>query len=334
LLQTKSAPNGADGRRCACGKEYRRQDLEREIHTRLVGRKVWCWNFVAGRTEIVGWHLCNGQASSVTTKDANKGPNYMLLDKEVCDFGVATIVLRKAKLLGFMTSMYLLKMKTIWPYFGGKKVTFTWALDTGVGGGSAADASRDPHYYDDGTLLKGEQSDPVYVVYGDAKFWIPSPAVFQAMGFDWAKVWVRPEERMALVATVPRDGTLLKEMSSAGVYVVYGGAKFGIPSSQVFDDLGFDWTKVGLVPDGALAQISTMPRDGTLLREMGSDTGYRFFSMSTNPAATASKSPTRLILAPDRKPIVWTEEERKKGQAWGLKTIESFHTHGTPPVGE
>ena len=40
----------------------------------------------------------------------------------------------------------------------------------------------------------------------------------------------------------------------------------------------------------------------------------------------------RLILAPDWKPIVWTEEERKKGQAWGLKTIESFHTHGTPPI--
>lgn len=40
----------------------------------------------------------------------------------------------------------------------------------------------------------------------------------------------------------------------------------------------------------------------------------------------------RLVLAPDWKPIVWTEEERKKGQAWGLKTIESFHTHGTPPV--
>jgi catechol 2,3-dioxygenase len=38
----------------------------------------------------------------------------------------------------------------------------------------------------------------------------------------------------------------------------------------------------------------------------------------------------RLVLAPDWKPITWTEEERKKGQAWGLKTIESFHTHGTP----
>lgn len=40
----------------------------------------------------------------------------------------------------------------------------------------------------------------------------------------------------------------------------------------------------------------------------------------------------RVILAPDWQPIVWTETERKKGQAWGLKTIESFHTHGTPPI--
>ena len=40
----------------------------------------------------------------------------------------------------------------------------------------------------------------------------------------------------------------------------------------------------------------------------------------------------RLILAPDWEPVCWTEADRRKGQAWGLKTIESFHTHGTPPV--
>jgi len=40
----------------------------------------------------------------------------------------------------------------------------------------------------------------------------------------------------------------------------------------------------------------------------------------------------RLILAPDWEPVCWTEADRKKGQAWGLKTIASFHTHGTPPV--
>ena len=41
---------------------------------------------------------------------------------------------------------------------------------------------------------------------------------------------------------------------------------------------------------------------------------------------------SRLILQPDWETITWTETDRKKGQAWGLKTIESFHTYGTPPI--
>jgi catechol 2,3-dioxygenase len=40
----------------------------------------------------------------------------------------------------------------------------------------------------------------------------------------------------------------------------------------------------------------------------------------------------RLILAPDWETVTWSQAERAKGQAWGLETIESFHTHGTPPV--
>jgi catechol 2,3-dioxygenase len=40
----------------------------------------------------------------------------------------------------------------------------------------------------------------------------------------------------------------------------------------------------------------------------------------------------RLVLAPDWQSVDWTEAERAKGQAWGLKTIDTFHTHGTPPV--
>jgi catechol 2,3-dioxygenase len=38
------------------------------------------------------------------------------------------------------------------------------------------------------------------------------------------------------------------------------------------------------------------------------------------------------VYDPEHPPTVWTEEERKKGQAWGVKTVESFHTYGTPPV--
>jgi catechol 2,3-dioxygenase len=42
----------------------------------------------------------------------------------------------------------------------------------------------------------------------------------------------------------------------------------------------------------------------------------------------------RLILDPDYEAIVWNKEERMKGQAWGLKTVESFHTRGTPTLEE
>ena len=38
----------------------------------------------------------------------------------------------------------------------------------------------------------------------------------------------------------------------------------------------------------------------------------------------------RLILDPDFETVYWTLEERKKGQAWGLATVPSFHTRGTP----
>ena len=38
------------------------------------------------------------------------------------------------------------------------------------------------------------------------------------------------------------------------------------------------------------------------------------------------------VFDPEYEPVVWTEAERRKGQAWGVKTVESFHTYGTPPV--
>lgn len=62
-----------------------------------------------------------------------------------------------------------------------------------------------------------------------------------------------------------------------------------------------------------------------------------FFLYVYEPAGNrveVANAGARLILAPDWKTVTWTESDRKKGQAWGLKTIPSFHTHGTPPVAE
>jgi catechol 2,3-dioxygenase len=59
---------------------------------------------------------------------------------------------------------------------------------------------------------------------------------------------------------------------------------------------------------------------------------HLFKTKKSWPGVEIAKAGARLVLAPDWKSTVWTQEERKNGQAWGLKTIESFHTHGTPPV--
>jgi catechol 2,3-dioxygenase len=39
-----------------------------------------------------------------------------------------------------------------------------------------------------------------------------------------------------------------------------------------------------------------------------------------------------LIFAPDWEPIVWTQAERAKGQAWNLRLPHTFHSYGTPTV--
>jgi catechol 2,3-dioxygenase len=42
----------------------------------------------------------------------------------------------------------------------------------------------------------------------------------------------------------------------------------------------------------------------------------------------------RFVYAPDEPCVVWTEADRAKGQAWGVRTVDTFHYYGTPPVDE
>jgi len=41
---------------------------------------------------------------------------------------------------------------------------------------------------------------------------------------------------------------------------------------------------------------------------------------------------THFIYDPEYEPVAWTEAERTRGQAWGVKTVETFHTYGTPDI--
>jgi catechol 2,3-dioxygenase len=59
-----------------------------------------------------------------------------------------------------------------------------------------------------------------------------------------------------------------------------------------------------------------------------------FFLYAYEPSGNRIEVTTggRLVYDPDEPTVVWTQAERAKGQAWGVKTIEAFHTYGTPPV--
>ena len=59
-----------------------------------------------------------------------------------------------------------------------------------------------------------------------------------------------------------------------------------------------------------------------------------FFLYGIEPGGNRVEVTTggRFVYAPDEPCVVWTEAERARGQAWGVQTVESFHTYGTPPV--
>lgn len=40
------------------------------------------------------------------------------------------------------------------------------------------------------------------------------------------------------------------------------------------------------------------------------------------------------VYDPTAEPVLWTEAERRRGQFWGVKSVESFHVYGTPPTPE
>jgi hypothetical protein len=71
----------------------------------------------------------------------------------------------------------------------------------------------------------------------------------------------------------PWDGCLLQEVSSPGVNVIYGGAKFPVPREDVLYALGWGITR-WYIGDGQMASIPDVPADGTLLRELGSEGVY------------------------------------------------------------
>jgi surface antigen len=136
-----------------------------------------------------------------------------------------------------------------------------------VAGGGGSGQPLDIKNLPDRTLIQESGTPAVYVMAGGAKFGIPSPAELEALGYNFGQVNVLPAGTLATIPNVARDRTLVQNRGDGGVYVMAGGAKFGIPSPAELEALGYNFGQVNVLPAGTLQGVPDVPRDGTLLRE-------------------------------------------------------------------
>jgi hypothetical protein len=111
----------------------------------------------------------------------------------------------------------------------------------------------------DGVLVRERNHPEVFVVYGGAKFWIPDPETLFDLGFDFTVVKVIPDGGSTQIASIPFDGTLIKEQHDPKVYFVDQQQLRWVTSPSVMDARCFPWRHVRTVPDNALAALARGP---------------------------------------------------------------------------
>lgn len=102
----------------------------------------------------------------------------------------------------------------------------------------------------DGALLREKDSAPVYVIFGGAKFWVPTADVLNRLYGGWGKVVVVADGSLGALPAIPRDGTILREDPHPEVWLIDGGSKRHISSPDVLARYG-GWGVVHIVPGDA-----------------------------------------------------------------------------------
>ena len=133
---------------------------------------------------------------------------------------------------------------------------FAWSAVRETADGSMEHVSTYPA---NGILFRERNAAAVYVVYGGVPFHIPSPPVFDSLGFKWEAVLSVPAGSMGELRTFPVNGTLLKEITAPEIYMAENGSLRHIPNPAKFDALGLSWANVGTVPDGGLGVFPKGP---------------------------------------------------------------------------
>ena len=133
------------------------------------------------------------------------------------------------------------------------RMGFHWSAVNIVAGGFTAGIPNIPR---DGALLKEETDPPIDVVYGGARFWIPDPGTFAALGFDPAAVRIIPRGGFAQVPLIPIQYTRFHEVSRPEQYVIIAGQRIWLSPVTLQQLLGAgEGQPLYTVPGGGLTQV-------------------------------------------------------------------------------
>lgn len=115
----------------------------------------------------------------------------------------------------------------------------------------------------DEALLR-EESGAIWVMLGRARFHVPDEPTLGSLFAGWPvfQLW---DGAVAGIPEVPIDETLLAELDGT-TWVVLGGARFHVPDPTTYRRL-YGFREPFRLWNGAQAEISLVPIDGTLLRE-------------------------------------------------------------------
>jgi hypothetical protein len=247
---------------------------------------------VAEPRDILAWNFCaNAQVDRIGSSGLGL-PASMTIQKSMSmglasGQGADTVILRRRD-AAFQnwTAWYWFPVQDFWDFWGGCNVTFDWQSDLGRPVGPWGDETPTPSYpivhLPDGTLMVDGMGN-FSVVFGGTDFAVPP---------NFRRVWISTLTELIPsrpLPSIPADFTLVRELFTPEVYVIYGGAGFNVPDPATLASLGFSSGQVRVLPPGGTAKLLPMPIDGTLLREQNNPKVYLVENQKlrwvTSPAA-------------------------------------------------
>jgi hypothetical protein len=129
----------------------------------------------------------------------------------------------------------------------------------------------------EGSWFREYSSIAEWQLTAGARFELPSPEVrdgLMAAGALESVQYVVPDGALAGIPTTPQDGSRVRELNSVQEWQMAAGAKFpladAIERNQLVRNGALTWA-LSVVPDGALAALPTVPREGSRVAVLGGE---------------------------------------------------------------